>query len=438
MRQLRGHIGAIADTVVENLKDLLTVRAEVPNEDDDDASSDDHPSADSVFHNQLYLFEAIGCMCGTASMPAERQAYCAQSIMTPIFSDIERNLDLAKSSDDRAILQVHHEVMALGTFARGITEWIPGRSASTTPTPTEVRTAFFRMSEGILVTLESLNTYYSIREAARFTFSRLIGVLGSEILPQLPRWIDGLLVQSSTNDELALFLRLLDQIVFGFKTEIYPILDNLLTPFLQRVFSGLSESASGTDDEIQLAELKREYINFLLVLFNNELSSVVVSETNQPNFETLVGTIEFFAKDAEDLPTAKMAFLALNKMCATWGGPDITLQANDTTPQPILPGFDHFMITRFSPLCWSLPKSASFNAKDAQARQALAEAAALQKVIFAKCGQEYLTWLRENELRETGMDERMMAEYLDALSGLDVKGFKGFFPQFVGRESGGG
>lgn len=438
VRQLRGHLGAIADTVVENLKDLLIIKAEIPDDDEDDASSDDHPLADSVFNNQLYLFEAIGCMCGAASMPPDKQAYFAQSIMNPIFSDIECNLSPAKTSDERAILQIHHNVMALGTLARGISDWTPGPSAPTTPTSTEVRAAFSRVSEATLVTLESLSSYYNVREASRFAFSRLVGVLGSDILPQLPRWIDGLLIQSSTNDELALFLRLLDQIVFGFKAEIFPILDTLLTPFLRRVFSGLSETTSGTDDEIQLAELKREYINFLLVLFNNDLSSVVVSETNQPNFEALVGTIEFFAKDAEDLPTAKMAFQALNKMCATWGGPDVVSQTNGVAPQPVLPGFDRFMITRFSPLCWTLPKSASFNAKDAQARQALAEAAALQKMIFSKCGGEYLSWLRDNELRGMGMNEQMISEYLEALSQLDLKVFKGFFPRFVGRESGGG
>lgn len=135
-----------------------------------------------------------------------------------------------------------------------------------------------QVSEATLVALESLKTSFNVRTAARFAFSRLIGVLGSRILPQLPRWIDGLLTQTSSRDEMALFLRLLDQVIFGFKAEIYSILDALLTPFLQRVFSGIADAPTGTDDEVQLAELKREYLNFLLAVLNNELGAVIISE----------------------------------------------------------------------------------------------------------------------------------------------------------------
>lgn len=126
--------------------------------------------------------------------------------------------------------------------------------------------------------LERLKGSSDIREAARFAFSRLLGVLGSRVLPQLPRWIEGLLSQTSSKDEMALFMRLLDQVVFGFKTEIFEILNTLLTPFLHRVFAGIGEPAAGTDDEIQLAELKREYLSFLLVILNNNLEAVLVSE----------------------------------------------------------------------------------------------------------------------------------------------------------------
>jgi exportin-T len=82
---------------------------------------------------------------------------------------------------------------------------------------------------------------------------------------------------------MALFLRLLDQVIFGFKSEIYSILDTLLTPFLQRVFSSIADPTTGTDDEIQLAELKREYLNFLLAVLNNDLGAVIISESKSSN-----------------------------------------------------------------------------------------------------------------------------------------------------------
>ena len=444
VRSLRSHVGHTVQEVVESLGDLLSIVAEVPDAAGDDVSSDGHESsAYAIFQSQLFLFEAIGCICGSPSVPVGKQVYFGELVMNPIFANIESNLPRAKSSDERAVWQIHHDLMALGTLARGFLDWIPGAATPSTGARTEVRIAFAKVSEATLVTLESLKTSPNIREASRFTFARLIGVLGSEILPQLPQWIAGLLTESSSKDEMALFLRLLDQIVFGFKSQIYSILDSLLTPFLQRVFAGLSESASGTDDEIQLAELKREYLNFLLVLFNNNLGSAVISTTNQPIFESVIGTIEYFTKDTEDYPTAKMAFAVLSRMSLTWGGPDVVgsnAKPNGTpqsAPQPVLPGFDQYMITRFSPLCWALPKTPSFSAKDAQARQVLGEAAALQKTIYSKTGQEYLAWLRDNELRNVGMNDEMMGEYLENLVAQDLKGFKTFFQNVVLRATGG-
>ncbi|KAI1951540.1 pre-tRNA nuclear export protein [Ophidiomyces ophidiicola] len=442
VKHLKNYIGNVAENVIEALRDLLVIHAEIPAEgpDGDDMSSEDHEgSADAIFTSQLYLFEAVGTICSTSSIPAEKQALYAQSIMNPIFIDMERNLGAAKSNDERALLQIHHDIMALGNLAKGFSDWIPGALNPATPPAPEVSEAFGQVAEATLVALESLKTSFDVRSAARFAFSRMIGVRGSRNLPQLPRWIDGLLSETSSKDEMALFLRLLDQVIFGFKTEIYGILDTLLTPFLQRVFAGISEPTTGTDDEIQLAELKREYLNFLLMILNNDLGTVIISAANQPIFETVITTIEHFAKDVDDFPTAKMAFLVLSRMSSMWGGPDIvqpSASTNGSIPsQPALPGFTHFMITRFSPLCWALPMNSSFNPKDAQAKHVLGEAATLQKTIYSKTGPEYVRWLRETELPGIGMGFDLINEYVGSLETQDVKGFRQFFQAFIQRFS---
>lgn len=284
VRQLRNYIGNVAQTVVEALGDLLVIQAEVSEgSDDDEMSSEDHEWTDAFFNSQLYLFEAVGIICSTPAIPVDKQVVYAQSVMSPIFADMEKNLEPAKSNDERTLLQIHHDIMALGTLARGFSDWIPGTNSTAALPPPEVSEAFSQASEATLVALESLKTSFDIRTAARFTFSRLIGVLASRILPQLPRWIDGLLTATSSRDEMALFLRLLDQVIFGFKGEIYSILDTLLTPFLERVFSGIAAPTTGTDDEIQLAELKREYLNFLLAVLCNDLGAVIISESKSRN-----------------------------------------------------------------------------------------------------------------------------------------------------------
>jgi exportin-T len=247
-----------------------------------------------------------------------------------------------------------------------------------------------------------------------------------------------LLTETSTLDEMALFLRLLDQVIYGFKNDISDFLDRLFSGLLQRVFAGISARTSGTDDEIEVAELKREYLNFLMVILGNDLGAVLVSATNQPIFESVISSIEHLARDVEDFPSAKMAFLLLSKMCSVWGGPDAVTangQVNGSIagPQPLLPGFDQFMISRFSPLCWALPTNPAFNGKDAQGRQALQEAAGLQKTIYTKTGQQYLTWLQEKELRNMGMNDTLVNEYLQNLATMEARTFKTYFTKLVAQ-----
>lgn len=283
VKHVRQHIGDIAQTVIEAVGDLLRIKAELPEvaSDNGEVSQDENEqNANAGFTSQLYLYEAIGSICSAHAVPVENQGLYVRSIITPLCSDLETHLGLAKTGDERAVLQIHHLVMALGTLARGFSDWTPGYSATATQTPEKlVSDEFLKASEATLVALETLSSAIDVRTAARFTLSRLLGVLGNPVLPQLPRWIDGLLSQTSTKEEMSMFLRLLDQIVYGFKLEIFDILNTLLTPFLQRVFFGIGESATGTDDVIQLAELKREYLGFLLVILNNNLEGALVSES---------------------------------------------------------------------------------------------------------------------------------------------------------------
>ncbi|KAL8766119.1 MAG: hypothetical protein Q9209_007017 [Squamulea sp. 1 TL-2023] len=434
VKHVRQHIGDIAQTVIQALSDLLPIKAEIPDEVSDNSdmsSNEDQQSSSARFDSQLYLYEAIGCICSARGVLVENQVVYIRTVIGPLFSDFEVHLGPAKNGDELAVMQIHHLIMALGTLARGFSDWTPASTApAVTPPANEVSEEFSRCSEAILLALESISVSTEvIRHAARFAFSRLVGVLGSRILPQLPRWIEGLLSRTSSKDEMALFMRLLDQVVYGFKTEIYDILNTLLTPLLQRVFVGIAEPATGTDDEIQLAELKREYLSFLLVILNNNLEAVLVSEANQVGFANVITTIELLAKDASDFPTAKLAFAVLTRMVITWGGPDI----QSGSPQPSLPGFDRFMMERFSPLCWSLPSQPNFDAKDAQGKQAMAEAAGLQKAIYTKTGEEYLNFLRTTELSRMGMDVGIVDEYLRALSTSDAKTFKQYFQNLVQR-----
>lgn len=430
VRALRAPLSNMSANVVGAISDLLVIRAEISEDssNDDMSSNQDSQSADILFASQLYLFEAVGCLASASSVPPETQVTIAQSTITPLSSDIQAQVNVAINGDERAILQIHHSIMALGTLARGFSDWVPGTAG--TPVLEQVSLEFMRACEPILMALGALKISMTIRTAARFAFARMVGVLGFKVLEQLPIWIDGFLADNSTKDEMATFLRLLDQVIFGFKTQIQDILDTLLTPLLQRIFASFAEPTTGFDDEIQSGELRREYLNFLLVVLSNNLESTLVSPRNQAIFETIVSTIEHFARDTSEHPDAKLALSVVTKMAVVWGGPNI-VDFSNADPTPSLPGFDRFMISRFSALTWALMINPAFEPKDAQANRVMGEIALLQQTILAKTGREYLTYLRDVELRGLGLQEAAIDSYLTALMTGDAKKFKKFLLEFL-------
>ncbi|PFH58543.1 hypothetical protein XA68_13544 [Ophiocordyceps unilateralis] len=436
VKHLRARVGNVAETVIRSIGDLLPIKAEVPGDDadDDDMSSDesDH-SADALFTSQLYLFEAIGCISSTDSTAPDQQALYARSVMDPLFRDMEVHLARAEAGDAQAVLQIHHIVMALGTLAHGYSDWAPGSASGHHPPPHRaVSDEFSRAAEAILIALNQLNSSAEIRTACRSSFSKLLGVLGSAVLPQLPQWIEGLLSQSSSKDEMAMFLRLLDQVVFGFKGEIYEVLNMLLTPLLQRIFAGLGEPIAGTDDEIQLAELRREYLSFLQVILNNGLDGALISEANQAFFEPMISSIIELAATLEgNIGPSRLAFALMGRISAIWGGADVAGAATQNqeaaaggTPSPMIPGFDRFMVDRFHAVCWDVMRNPGFRPwQDAQTKQVLTEIASLQQIVYGKTGDMLVEELRRGVFPELGVDGE---EYVRWLGGADKRGFSSY------------
>lgn len=158
---------------------------------------------------------------------------------------------------------------------------------------------------------------------------------------------------------------------------------------------------------------------------------------NLPALETIIQSIESFARDASDLPTARLAFSVLTRMTVVWGGPDLQADTNSvpSKPRQTLMDWQDTAITRFTPLSWQLITSPKFDVKNSQARQVLNEIAGMQLQIFRRSGSRYLESLR-NQLGSLGVDQATIEEYLCALSEKDGKTFKMFFVQLFFRQSG--
>jgi len=438
VKQLRGHVGQMAEMVIQSIRDLLPIKAEVPKDDaEEDMSSDEtDTSEEAVFTSQLYLFEAIGAVSSTNATPVEKQVLYVRSVMEPLYVDLEQHLPRAKSGDAQATLQIQHIIQAMGALAHGFTDHQLGASNSGPPPAQAVSEEFSRTAEAILIALADLNGNREIRAACRGAFSKLLTVLGTAVLPQLPQWIDGLLSKSS-KDEMAFFLRLLDQIVFGFKAQIYDVLNILLQPLLRRVFEGLAEDITGTDDEIQLAELRREFLQFLQIIINNDLQGVLISGTNQGFFDTIIGSVITLGRiiDHSNLVASRLAITLLSRMTGVWGGPDVAnISANPSapsgSPNPTIPGFDQFVLDSFHSLCWEIIQEPTFRpGKDAQSRQVLVEIAALEQAIYVKTGDLLIQRLQSTIFPTFGIDGQ---EFLRSMTtSTDKKTFANYLLRLV-------
>ncbi|CAD6500789.1 BgTH12-06495 [Blumeria graminis f. sp. triticale] len=443
VKHLRIHIDRIAETVIESVRNLLTISAEIKNEHTDgDVSSDENDQIeDPTFTAQLYLYEAVGCISSIPAIPIEKQAFYVHTIFDPLFSEIEKNLAQAKSGNLQAVQQIHHVIMALGTFSHGFSESLPKNTVIANHVPDRsLSEQFGRAAEAILIALEALKSSFEIRTAARASLSRLMGVLGADMLPFLPRWIDGLLYASSSKEEIALFLRSLDQVIFGFKKKVYVVLDSLLTPLLHHVFASLAEPITGTDDEIQLTELRREYLTFIQIILNNELSNVLISDRNLAYFESLILSVTSLAaiassNSAGNIAPIRMAFVIMTLMTQLWGGLD---QGNangqpatkSTLPQFAFPGFERVLVERFHPICWDVMRNSTFKPDtDANSKQILHEIAGLENAIYKKTGHLFLQHLQQEFFPSIGVDG---SEFIQVLSnGSDRKDLVKFLQGFV-------
>jgi exportin-T len=130
-------------------------------------------------------------------------------------------------------------------------------------------------------------------------------------------------------------------------------------------------------------------------------------------------------------------------MISIWSGPDKVGPGANTTPtspsatQAPLPGFENYVVERFSPLAWSVPASSGFNSKDAQAKQVLYETANLQTEIIKKVGEPYAERLK-GDLGGMGVGSDGVDQYLRTLAGAfegpkKEKEWRSFFAQFVER-----
>jgi exportin-T len=446
IKAVKNFVGDIAEQIFNSISSLLEIKAEPPKNNNNGNDSDSDNDDDSgTFESQLYLFELCGVLFGSVSNEDHGHAL-SQRLLQPIFSDIERCLQRDTIlQDPQLIAQVHHNLMALGTFARGFDELgggVSGPAAKSNKKPVqELKNA----TQVIIVVLERMASLEMIRSSARFAFSRLIPLLGVDILGEISRLISALL-EGSTIREFGDFLSFLGQLSHSFKTEygVFEMFTSLLSPLVNRmlvIFEECNKEAStGSTDAILLKRsLRKAFLQLIFNLLNNGMGAIFVTENNAQAFQNTMECIFLFASDMDDPQVQKLAIVVLSKMLATWADgevkPDpIAPDANVFGKGMVVNGFnDQFIFEQYTRVCWELPSKPGFDIRDAQTRLVVSEAAALQRAIYERKGPVYVTYLSNQYFPSIGLPENMAQDYLGNLSQLTSKDFKKYFIDFLSR-----
>lgn len=457
IKAVKNYVGDIAEQIFSSISSLLQIKAEVPPDtspNDSDSDLEGGSETTRIFDNQLYLFELCGILFSVTN--EDKAVSLTQRFLQPIFSDVERCLQIDNLlQDQQAILQVHHNLMALGTFARGFDDQ-PMMSASNGNNNTGAATRpksravmeLKNSTQVILVVLDRMSGLEVIRSAARFAFSRLIPLLGLDILQEITRLIQALLDGSKTH-ELGDFLSFLGQLMHSFRTEydVFEMFNSLLSPLVTRMMVSLesieSEAVNGSTDAIILRrDLRRSYLQFVYNILNNGMGAILVSDSNLQAFQSIMQSLFMYAGDLDDSQVQKLAIVTLGKILAVFGTGEV--RADPATPEDHVfakgmkvTGFDNdFIFEQYSRVCWELLGKPKFNIRDAQMRMVVGEAAVLERAIYEHKGSEYLSFLNEKYLPMIGVPPNLAQEYLERMTSLNAKDFKKYFIDFVTRVTG--
>ncbi|OZJ05156.1 hypothetical protein BZG36_02232 [Bifiguratus adelaidae] len=432
VKSLKPKMGPYVEIVVSTINDLLVIQAELPPVLPDGASIDPAATA-TTFDSQIYLFEAVGMLISIDTIAPQTQAKYLEAILNPLMSGIQEYMgkEMYQPEEPLFPIQLHHYMSAIGSVAKGFPEQNKNTQNTQPWAP-----LFRQCAETIVMVLQAINRFEVIREGARFSFSRLINCLGQDMLPYLPPVISALLTECQIS-ELSEFLPFVSQIAHKFKPHIATVLSNLLQPLIEKVFSFLKQTPSGTDEAVLLQELKQAYLLFLISLFQSDIESVYLTEQNLSFLPVIMQSVIHYASDTSAPTVEKMAFGLLLRMVNAWGvkAPKVNGTVDATPTASPVPGFESFMYEHVLRICFEVPLKAEFNLSDAQTVLCVTEIAGIQKAMYEQQPDGFVTYMRAQFLPAIQCPPELAEEYLQAIQTLDNRMFKRFFQELDMRRS---
>ena len=282
----------LGPTLLDRIRDVLVITVELPeleNPSEEDLLTEAIKKP-GIFDSQLYLFEVVGLLVSLHFKSVENATSLLLSFVQPLLDDLQTNLQAIKSAQDVVqILKVHHIVMALGDIARGFPDYPDPVPEHYVPPPIPV---FRQMTQAIVVSLEAMNVFKPVRDAARFAFARMVATTGAHIIDFIPALMSSLLSHFEQT-ELVDFVNFLSQLMHKLNAQISDVLVQLVMPLHARTMELLSAPITGTDDRVVHTDTKKGYLTFLNNVLTNRLHGILLSDGGSYSLARTQGSDRF-------------------------------------------------------------------------------------------------------------------------------------------------
>eukprot|EP01117_Protostelium_nocturnum_P002827 TRINITY_DN13746_c0_g1_i1.p1 TRINITY_DN13746_c0_g1~~TRINITY_DN13746_c0_g1_i1.p1 ORF type:complete len:965 (-),score=282.39 TRINITY_DN13746_c0_g1_i1:38-2932(-) len=374
--------------------------------------------------DQINIFDAIGTLVGT--IPRQEQDKYLEALLVPMIKQMETIINgklwNTETTDKPIFTGAMVQIISLiGTFSKGFN----GQKDS--------GKYFEKLFEMIIPLPSLLPSHEEVRIKVLFYTHRMIECLVGNVLQYVPPLIN----QSLQNCSLKAFfefVRLINQLISRFKEQMFPVMDPLLSQIIERFYKYVNEVANGSTQEDKTAlnglsevereivEIQRQYYAFVSTLIGNGLSHVLRTPQNAPYIQRILKTVLEGCKETRDMSACKQCYSIVKKFAENWAGND---------PQTSLPGFNQFVYEEITPVLIGEPLRPNFDLSDAGVALVITEIASAQKIIFQKCGKEFLTFLTTVYFPSIQCPPDMAQEYAYRLEQLGQKEFRAAFISFL-------
>jgi exportin-T len=217
----------LAGTLLDGIRDILTIRVELP-EVDPNEPNDPLTEATSTPNPQLYLFETAGTLVHLFFKTPEQCAAFLLSVVTPLLEELSTNLRVFEGKQDvLPIVKIHHVIMALGNVAKGFPDYPTPVPEDFVLPPLQV---FRNIAQAILMSLGAMKEFKVVRDAVRphpvsshiatecefsqtrFAFARIFATTGPEVTDLIPTLMVNLLTHFE-GSELVDFINFVNLLV---------------------------------------------------------------------------------------------------------------------------------------------------------------------------------------------------------------------------------